>query len=406
MANENLLDEIVEELNIEIPLFSGEQKRKFRKFNELKKFIDKEVKYWTPLKADQMRFVFQKFQNIQTLLLKALDTKSDQQEAQQLVKTAVAEASDPQSFLLYSDTAIGKFLGELHARNSTSAGSAFGYLVRGDFGASLRNRDSLDGLLLAFHFRNANAFSAKIAATESSLTQLAENHQAAKDDLEQKARELMADIASWQKTFTKDATAWKEAFDKDTKQWLQSNKEQFAKFSDECRQEFDELKNTFREKLRLDGPAKYWDTFADHYENRGRTWRNWALGTAGVLVLFILVFLANSPSWFLGSEFTAGSIRGTVLVALTVSVLIYFVRLFVKLSTSAYHLSRDARERYQLTHVFLALIKEGATNDEDRQIILQALFSRADTGLLKTDGGPSMPTGPIGNILSSIRGQH
>ena len=94
-----------------------------------------------------------------------------------------------------------------------------------------------------------------------------------------------------------------------------------------------------------------------------------------------------------------------MLVALAVSVLIYFIRLFVKLSKSAYHLSRDARERYQLTHVFLAMIRKGAIQVEDRKIILQALFSRADTGLLKTDGGPTMPTGPMGNILGSIRGQ-
>ena len=35
MADESVLDGIIEELNVEIPLFPGEQKRKFRKFNEL-----------------------------------------------------------------------------------------------------------------------------------------------------------------------------------------------------------------------------------------------------------------------------------------------------------------------------------------------------------------------------------
>ena len=416
MADENLLDESVEELNIEIPLFPGEQKRKFRTFNELKKFIDKEVEYWKPWKDDQMQYVYRRLHQIQILLLGAL-AKSDRKEAQQLVRAAVDLTSDSQSPLPYSETAIGKFLGELHSRNSTSADSAFRYLVLGEVVApSFKNRDSLDGLLLAFHFSNANAFSAKIAATESSLTQLADNHQSVKDDLEQKADKLMADIASWQKTFSNDATAWKEKFDQETKRWrdglqnefdqgIQSNKQQFTTFSEESRKKLDDLEKTFTEKLRLDGPAKYWDTFADRYEKRGRTWRNWALGTAIVLVLSISVLLAKPPSWFLEPEFTAGSIRGTVLVALAASVLIYLIRLFVKLSTSAYHLSRDARERYQLTHVFLALIKEGATNDEDRPIILQALFSRADTGLLKTDGGPTMPTGAMGNIISSIRGQ-
>jgi hypothetical protein len=41
--------------------------------------------------------------------------------------------------------------------------------------------------------------------------------------------------------------------------------------------------------------------------------------------------------------------------------------------------------------MYLALIKEKAIEPKEREIVLQALFSRADTGLLKTEGGPTMP---------------
>ena len=51
MAVENVLDRIVEELNVEIPLFPDERKRKFRKYSELKTFIDKEVEYWSPWRS-------------------------------------------------------------------------------------------------------------------------------------------------------------------------------------------------------------------------------------------------------------------------------------------------------------------------------------------------------------------
>ena len=416
MADENLLDEIVEELNVEIPLFSGNQRRKFRKFNSLKKFIDKEVEYWEPLHGNPLRFVIVAFRLIQSDLQKAIET-SNQQEARQLVRDAVAEAGRPQSPLPYSETAVGKFLGELNARNPASAESAYLYLTQGDFRASFRNRAALDGLLLAFHFSNTDAFRPKIDATERSLTQLAENHQTEKDELKQEADKLMAEIGSSWKTFSKDTTAWKKKFEDTTGTWrdglqktfdkgIQSKNEQFTKFFEECQQKVNDLENTFEEKLRLESPAKYWDMFANDYEKRGKQWRNWALVAAAGLLVVTLLFLANPPSWFLSPEFSAGSIRGTVLLAVPVSVLIYFIRLFVKLSTSAYHLSRDARERYQLTHVYLAMIKDAAATEEDRQIILQALFSRADTGLLKTDGGPTMPTGPLGSILGGIRGSH
>ena len=40
----------------------------------------------------------------------------------------------------------------------------------------------------------------------------------------------------------------------------------------------------------------------------------------------------------------------------------------------------------------------------DREIILQSLFSRADTGLLKGDSSPTMPDGLLGQIVKNIGG--
>ena len=149
MADESVLNGIIEELNVEIPLFPSDQKRKFKKFNDLKKFIDKEVEYWKPWSADQMKFVFLAFQQIQTSLQQALDT-SDQQEAQQLVRNAVAEASRSQSPLPYSKTAMGKFLNELHARNSGSAKSAYQYWHRKKLVAVLGTETPSMGFFLLF----------------------------------------------------------------------------------------------------------------------------------------------------------------------------------------------------------------------------------------------------------------
>ena len=58
---------------------------------------------------------------------------------------------------------------------------------------------------------------------------------------------------------------------------------------------------------------------------------------------------------------------------------------------SSYHLARDAEERHTLTFFYLALLKDSAVDDEDKKLIMQSLFSRTDTGLLKEDSGPTMP---------------
>ena len=72
------------------------------------------------------------------------------------------------------------------------------------------------------------------------------------------------------------------------------------------------------------------------------------------------------------------------------SVAIYVLRITIKLAMSSFHLSRDAKEREQLAYFYLSLKKDAAISDTERAIVINALFSRSDTGLLKGDSSPSM----------------
>jgi len=51
---------------------------------------------------------------------------------------------------------------------------------------------------------------------------------------------------------------------------------------------------------------------------------------------------------------TPNSFKAALLAAAAVSGMLYLINLGVKVSTSSFHLARDARERFQLTHVYLA----------------------------------------------------
>jgi len=63
----------------------------------------------------------------------------------------------------------------------------------------------------------------------------------------------------------------------------------------------------------------------------------------------------------------------------------------MKFMFSNFHLARDAEEREKLTYLYLALISNGQFNEDERKIVMQSLFSRSDTGLLKEDSSPTMP---------------
>lgn len=89
------------------------------------------------------------------------------------------------------------------------------------------------------------------------------------------------------------------------------------------------------------------------------------------------------------------AIKWSIILVTMVSLLAYGIKILARLTFSSYHLSRDAEEREQLTHFYLALKQDTSVTDNDRQLILQSLFSRADSGLLKEDSSPTMPTSGI-----------
>lgn len=85
------------------------------------------------------------------------------------------------------------------------------------------------------------------------------------------------------------------------------------------------------------------------------------------------------------------AIRWSIIFVTFLSFLAFGIRALTKVTFSSFHLARDAEERERLTFVYLALIKDASIDKSDRQLIMQSLFSRADTGLLKDDSSPTMP---------------
>ena len=80
-------------------------------------------------------------------------------------------------------------------------------------------------------------------------------------------------------------------------------------------------------------------------------------------------------SWF-------GVVRNYVILTATVGIGVYMLRLFVRMCMSCYHQARDAEERSKLASFYLSLFEKGVVSDKERALVINSLFSRADTGLL------------------------
>lgn len=155
------------------------------------------------------------------------------------------------------------------------------------------------------------------------------------------------------------------------------------------------LEETYQEKLRLKKPAEYWSKASKRYNRQGIVW---SLVLTLVLCVGIISFQEIFVAWLLGKKIPLqlASLQGILLFGSIAALYAFALKSLSRLVFSSFHLMRDAEEREQLTYLYLSLTNEAVIDEGSREIVLQALFSRSETGLLINEHGPTMPN------LSSI----
>lgn len=179
---------------------------------------------------------------------------------------------------------------------------------------------------------------------------------------------------------------------------IEEQKKNFLEYKAQKEQELTDLENLYQEKLKLSKPAEYWKKMSKSYTRSGGIW----LGVSALLAIAIISGLALliifTPNLFEKNAYWLDLVKDTALLTVITSVAIYVLRITIKLSLSSFHLSRDAREREQLSYFYLSLMESKGITEKERALIINSLFSRSDTGLLKGDSAPSM-TANITDLL-------
>lgn len=182
--------------------------------------------------------------------------------------------------------------------------------------------------------------------------------------------------------------------------WFQDVSKKFTEFDTNSNKKIIELEELYKAKLKLEAPAKYWNDRAKILRASGNKWLiallvSVAVGIGLLTTVLILISTGELEKVF---QKTATAIKWSIVFVTLVSFIAFVIRIFSKLTFSSYHLVRDAEEREQLTYVYLALQKEKGIDQTERHLIMQSIFSRADSGLLKDDSAPTMP----GNIIDQV----
>lgn len=184
---------------------------------------------------------------------------------------------------------------------------------------------------------------------------------------------------------------------KNFEDWFIGIQDGFDTFFKESSDSIKSNEDLYREKLRLEAPAQYWKDRALKLKDEGNKHLNWLIWVSVIvaILLFTLLMLLGTEYFKESFSNNVKGIKWSIILITIVSLLAFTIKILSKMAFSSFHLSRDAEEREQLTHFYLALKKDTTIEPEERQLILQSLFSRADTGLLKEDSSPTMPSSII-----------
>lgn len=255
------------------------------------------------------------------------------------------------------------------------------------------------GVLFAYEFKNQkeSEILQRRNNEKISLGQIREKYNNYIVEAEQQLNGNLSDAKENLTSHFETVDELKEEKNKNFEDWFKSTEEGFDDFYSKAQESIKVNEDLYREKLRLEAPAKYWKDRAILLKSEGDKYLNWLIKTSVIAAILLFILLMTLGTDFYETAFNdrIKGIKWSIILITIVSLLAFTIKILSKMTFSSFHLSRDAEEREQLTHFYLALKKDTAIEPEERQLILQSLFSRADTGLLKDDSSPTMPTSII-----------
>ena len=147
-----------------------------------------------------------------------------------------------------------------------------------------------------------------------------------------------------------------------------------------------DLEETYKNKLSLEAPEELWYNRSKEYRRLAKCWTGVlivaALSLVGSLTGLVMVIHDYSLDTFQEIPFISKSF---ILVSI-ISFFVYIIRVLIKIVMSNHHLATEYEQKAALTRFYQALTYAGTDiAQEERIIIIHSLFSRTETGLVKTD---------------------
>lgn len=153
-------------------------------------------------------------------------------------------------------------------------------------------------------------------------------------------------------------------------------------------EEIRRIEQRYRENLALEEPKRVWDAAAEEHAAKTRCW---AIVTVVAIGVSLSVSAVGVALLARGKLPELPWLSPSFIVLALITFLVYVVRVFIKVTLSNSHLAAAYRQKAMMTYFYLALMeKENGVEDSDRPLVLSALFSPVDTGLVKSGESVSL----------------
>ena len=341
-VSESDLDTIVAELNVQITFRPDSDTQLLKTFCALETLIAEECGFWSANSQNsELSKVLVNFTEIRRLLSEVRRSLDVDQAKGKIIQAIQRERNQP-SYTIYSRTATAKFLAKLVSNEGAEvANGALAYLT-GDIPSNrITSVFFLSGLFKAFLFMNPGALGPSLAAHQSAFEQLRASMNSYREEVVVAVSTLTQSVDAWraesdlkisQLLDTKRAEldeARTEAV-RESGTWLTKSGEALRTWEEKMQG----LQSAYTEKLKLEGPTKYWKDLEDEYLKTGRTWTALSVLLAGALTVLVYCVLYKPPEILKDVNFSLPGLRGSILVLVLISVVVYLLTLFVKICTS------------------------------------------------------------------------
>jgi len=261
-------------------------------------------------------------------------------------------------------------------------------------GAGISDIGTLQGAILAYEFRfqEESAIAKRKDTEKRSITALRRSLADKTDEIIRTADEFQGKMLTDSQSFKDELTEWKSTTEADLASKLEEDQASRDAFIEDGNKRLQDLEKLYADKLKLEKPAEYWNKQAQKHKETGEKWaKALILSTALSAFVFISLFVQWLSSGKNVDKLSSMHWQGVVLLGAVLSLSIFIIKTFSRLTFSSFHLKQDAEEREQFAYFYLALGHETEIDVDSRKIVFQSLFSRAESGLLSAEHGPTMP---------------